>query len=202
MNRPAKDLTFFFKRIGWFSFFSYPVVFCCLLLVSFGLFVPAFWIESNETLIRAAFSVRATLLWISPSFDIYAHARGTKAPVAALVDHALLWICYFVVNFYNLLFAIYCFINRATMPKPRLQFATLQFLAQIFACMVLVLAGMYLLTLLPNPPQIGRGSSDVNSRIFRGFIGATTILMAHGSSLVFFLAYPIKLFALLNEVKK
>jgi hypothetical protein len=161
-------------------------VFCCLLLVSFGLFVPAFWIESNETLIRAALSVRAMLLWISPSFDIYAHAQATKAPVAALVDHALLWICYFVVNFYNLLFAIYCFMNRAIMPKPRLQVATLQFLALVFASMVLVLGAMFVLTLLSNPPQSGRGSSDVNSRIFRGFIGALCILMAHGSSLVFF----------------
>ena len=195
MNSPAGMPPF--TSLSWRGGFNPVFLLCCGLIVVINWFVPAQWIEGSARAMAYAELVRENLLHISRYADIWAHARSTLFPKAALFSHAVTWTLVILVIVYDFLLVAFnsrawtlYWIGSVWAPAPPKRRAT------IAASGLVVLAVSWVITMMPGSMD-HTASADLHSRVVLGFLSACVFILWHMVALT----YEVMLFALFIHIR-
>lgn len=186
-----------FAPMSWRGGFHPPVLLCCAVILAVNWLIPENWINNSATAMAFAQWVRQKLLLISPHADIWAHARTTLFPNAALFNHALLWTFILAIAIYNIGVVVLNakvwvgHFEKNMWPSFDKKTRLAMLAAGIFA-----IAGLWTLTMMPGKMEY-TASADLRSRIFLGFITSCAFLFAHLAAFgqtIMFLSFINKFF--------
>lgn len=180
-----------FSSLSWRGGFNPVFLLFCGAILAINWFVPASRIESNSIAMAYAELIRQKLLHISPYADIWAHARTTSFPNAALFSHALTWTLAVLIVIYDFLLVAFnrkpwTHFWRATVwaPAPR------KTRVLLISLWFLVLAITWAATMMPGSVE-HTASADLHSRVVLGFLSVLVFVMWHLSAF----SYAVMFFA-------
>ena len=168
-----------FPPLTWRGGFHPLFLFLCGVIVATNWIVPANLIESSPMAMAYAEYVRQALLHVSPYADIWAHARTTLFPQAAMFSHALTWTAVLLVTVYDFV-SVACNWRRWTRfwratvwaPAPR----KTRLIVATFGLFTLVV--IWAVTMMPGSSTY-TASADLHSRVVLGLLSGMVLTLWH-----------------------